>query len=43
MHKNVARKKINQFAKNNIILRGEKFFDAPRKIEKKYTRKNKRI
>ena len=26
--------KINQFGKNNIILNGEKFFDAPKKTEK---------
>ena len=30
---------IDQFSKNNIISKDEKFYDAPKKIEKKYQQK----
>ena len=32
--------KIKQFGKNNIILNGEKFFDAPKKTEKSTAEKS---
>ena len=31
---------IEQFSKNNIISKNEKFYDAPKKSEKEYQNKN---